>query len=202
MATKTEAASQIRGPMQAEWIERVEEEHNNIHTALEWAISSQKTEPAVRLFAALGWAWEVRAHYNEAYGWLDRIRSLPDLHQYDLIFAGILNHVGRYYWTQNNFGKARLLLEESLALYRALDDKGGLAEGLNALAQLALIQEDVAWATALLSESPGIGYARNVLKKDHYVFVSTYYNGAVQIYDVEALCPLLLPLQGDRDRVF
>lgn len=39
-------------------------------------------------------------------------------------------------------------------------------------------------APRLLSEFGGIGYARMVLKKDQYVFVSTYYSGAIQIIDV------------------
>jgi predicted ATPase len=64
------AEKEIRGPRQAEWIEQIETEHNNNRAALEWAISAQKTDAALRLLWALGWPWEVRGHYNEAYGWL------------------------------------------------------------------------------------------------------------------------------------
>jgi tetratricopeptide (TPR) repeat protein len=135
---------EMRGPRQTEWIERMEEEHNNHRAALEWAVSSQKTESALRLLCALGWSWEVRSHYNEARDWLDKIHTLPGISRYPVLHAQILNHVGRYFWTQGNVSFARAKLEESRALSAQLGKNGipALAETLNWLGLLVLFNDE------------------------------------------------------------
>lgn len=124
---------EMRGPRQAEWIERIENEHDELHAALEWSVASRKTELALRLLCALGWPWEVRGHYREALGWLDRIRSLPDAEDYPPVYARLLNHMGRYWWTQGRIPEAHSLLEKSAALAQSLGAAGelSLAETLN-----------------------------------------------------------------------
>jgi predicted ATPase/DNA-binding XRE family transcriptional regulator len=145
---------EIRGPNQAEWAERIQSEQNNLRAALAWAVSSHKTEQALRLLAALGWPWEIRAHYSEAMLWLERIRALPDVMDYPLPFARLLNHIGRYCWTQDNFQKARALLEESRDICLRLGEAGKpvLAETLNWLGLLEIGQNKEA-ARPLLEQS-------------------------------------------------
>jgi predicted ATPase len=145
---------EIRGPNQAEWAERIQGEQNNLRAALGWAVSSHKTEQALRLLAALGWPWEIRAHYSEAMLWLERIRALPDVMDYPLPFARLLNHIGRYCWTQDNFQKARALLEESRDICLRLGEAGKpvLAETLNWLGLLEIGQNKEA-ARPLLEQS-------------------------------------------------
>ncbi len=132
---------EMRGPSQAEWADRLENEHDNFHAALDWAVSNQKTESALRLLYALGWPWEVRAHYMEAHSWLNKIRALPDVNNYPLILARTLNHIGRYLWTQENTLEANSLLDESRAISMELGAEGELclAETLN---WLGLVVED------------------------------------------------------------
>lgn len=135
----------IRGPHQAEWIERLESEHNNNRVALEWAVSTQNTESALRLFSALGWTWEVRGRYNEARDWLEKIRALPNLHQYPLLVVQTLNHIGRYFlWAQDNFLTGLQMLEESQEISTRLGEAGEffLAETLNWLGLLTLFNEE------------------------------------------------------------
>lgn len=138
------AEKEMRGPRQVEWIERIEAEHNNNRAALEWSVSSQKTESAFRLIKALGWSWEVRGHYNEARDWLDKICTLPDVYQYPVLYAQILNHVGRYFWTQGDVSFARASLEESRLIAYQLGEAGIqlLAETLNWLGLLVLFHDE------------------------------------------------------------
>jgi non-specific serine/threonine protein kinase len=138
------AEKEMRGPRQAKWIERIEAEHNNNRAALEWSVSSQKTESALRLLWALGWSWEVRGHYNEARDWLERICTLPNVAQYPALYAQILNHVGRYFWTQGDVSFARASLEESRLIAYPLGESGipHLAETLNWLGLLVLFHEE------------------------------------------------------------
>lgn len=142
---------EMRGPSQSEWADRLESEHDNFHAALDWAVSNQKTEPALRLLCALGWPWEVRSHYTEAYGWLNKIRTLPDVSNYPLILARTLNHIGRYLWTQENIHEAQSLLEESRAISLKLGVEGELclAETLN---WLGLVVDDANTTRSILEE--------------------------------------------------
>lgn len=133
LALAEEGDAEMRGPSQAEWIERLESEHDNFRAALEWCVSSQKTESALRLLCALGWPWEIQSHFNEARNWFDKIRPLTDIAEYPAIYARVLNHIGRHSWVQGKFRDARDLLEESRAIALQLKTEGELilAENLN-----------------------------------------------------------------------
>ena len=141
----------MRGPSQAKWADLLESEHDNFHAALDWAVSDQNTEFALRLLCALGWPWEVRGHYTEAHGWLNKIRALPDVSHYPLILARTLNHIGRYLWTQKNIPEANSLLEESRAISLKLGVEGELclAETLN---WLGLVLDDTEATRSILEQ--------------------------------------------------
>ncbi len=142
---------EMRGPSQAKWADLLESEHDNFHAALDWAVSDQNTESALRLLCALGWPWEVRGHYTEAHGWLNKIRALPDVSHYPLILARTLNHIGRYLWTQKNIPEANSLLEESRAISLKLGVEGELclAETLN---WLGLVLDDTEETRSILEQ--------------------------------------------------
>lgn len=128
-----EGDAAMRGPRQGSWIDRLEDEHDNIRAALEWGISQHETEASLRILCAVGWPWEVRGHYSEALAWLERIQKLGDVNDYPLVYARLLNHMGRYCWVQEKLAEARLLLEESERVLLQLGDAGelNLAETLN-----------------------------------------------------------------------
>lgn len=135
--------AEIRRPSQVESARRVEREQDNFRAALAWSVASHKTESALGLLSNLGWHWELQAHYREAHDWLIRIRSLPDAGQHPLLYAKVLNHIGRYFWTQETFEEARTMLGESRTLASALgaDGETTLAEACNWLALLVTFQD-------------------------------------------------------------
>jgi tetratricopeptide (TPR) repeat protein len=150
-----QGAREMRGPNQVEWINRLENELDNIRAALEWSLSSHRTEAALRLLGALGWPWEVRSHYREARNWLEKIRSLPDFERFPASYARLLNHIGRHSWTQGNFRDGRALLEESRAIALKLETQGEqiLAETLNWLGAVALFfEKDIDKAASLFQD--------------------------------------------------
>lgn len=140
LALAEQGDKEMRGPRQAEWADRIQNELNNMRVALEWAVANGKTEIALRLIYALGWPWEIRGHYLEAHTWLERIRALPDVKVYPLLLSGVLNHIGRYELVQRRALQARVLLEESCALASGLGAEGEqrLADALNWLGLLEL----------------------------------------------------------------
>ncbi len=172
--------AEIRGAGQVESARRVEGEQDNFRAALGWSVASQQTESALRLLSNLGWHWELQAHYREAHGWLMKIRALPDVEKYPLWYARALNHIGRYFWTQETFEEARTMLEESRTLMTAFgaDGETTLADANNWLALLLTFQDrDFAQARSLCEQSLNL-CERN--KYDWGIALSTFHLGLVE----------------------
>jgi predicted ATPase/transcriptional regulator with XRE-family HTH domain len=135
-----QADKQIHGPDQANWLNLLEMEHNNFRTTLDWCVSQQKTESALRLLGALGEAWHIRCHHYEARSWFNKIRTLPDTKDYPAYYASLLNHLGRHNWVLGDMREARTLLEESQEIWLGLGSGGerGLAETFRWMGAVAL----------------------------------------------------------------
>src|SRR5205823_4439375 len=56
---------ELRGPQQAAWFTRLEREHDNLRTALDWCEAQGYAEPAFRLAGALWWFWSAHGHVGE-----------------------------------------------------------------------------------------------------------------------------------------
>jgi predicted ATPase/transcriptional regulator with XRE-family HTH domain len=137
---------EIHGPSQIEWGNHLEGEHGNFRAALDWSVSSQNTEAAARLLCDLGWPWFVRGHYEEAQYWLEKIRALPDIHNYPYSYAALLHPMGIFYWTRHKAEKALSLWEESKSIALGLGEAGEpiLAQSLNWIGLLLLFEYDQA----------------------------------------------------------
>jgi predicted ATPase/class 3 adenylate cyclase len=61
----------LRGPEDAEWLERLEAEHDNMRAALSWVLEQGEVELALRLGGSLWMFWEARGHYSEGRRWLE-----------------------------------------------------------------------------------------------------------------------------------
>jgi predicted ATPase/DNA-binding SARP family transcriptional activator len=59
------AESYLRGGDQLTWLNRLTEDHDNLHAALRGAIGAGDAEVATRLVAALGWYWWLHGHRAE-----------------------------------------------------------------------------------------------------------------------------------------
>jgi predicted ATPase len=124
VAIAEQAASEIHGPKQIEWLNRIDTEHDNFRAALGRSISQGNTGTALRLLDAFGWPWEMRCYYSEVQDWLEKIRKLPDVNEYPVHYSSVLSHIGRQVWTQENYDKAHTLLSESLAIASAAGEMG------------------------------------------------------------------------------
>lgn len=73
------AKAQIRGPEQRRWLERLEQDHDNIRAALAWSTdpNNQAAKLGLRLCAALGYFWDMHGHASEGRRWLQAALELP-----------------------------------------------------------------------------------------------------------------------------
>ncbi|WP_308378060.1 BTAD domain-containing putative transcriptional regulator [Streptomyces sp. ISL-98] len=59
----------LRGPLQAEWLERFEAEHENVRTALRTAVALREEQEALCLALSMSWFWQLRGHLADARTW-------------------------------------------------------------------------------------------------------------------------------------
>jgi predicted ATPase/DNA-binding SARP family transcriptional activator/DNA-binding CsgD family transcriptional regulator len=131
-----EADKESSGPGHARWLDRLESEHDNLRSALDWSLEVGDAELSLRLAGALWLFWFTRGYSTEGLGWLEKAISQggPPAPR-----AKVLNGAGWIVMFQGDFETAKTVLEESLALYRELNDEEGVASSLSFLGHVALL---------------------------------------------------------------
>jgi len=145
------AESGLTGAWQGWWLARLETELDNLRAAIRWSLE-EEPEACLRLAGAL---WEfcyMRGHYGEGREWLEGALaragdSSPASYARALAGAGILDLL------QCEYDRAISLLEESLAIFRKLEDRSGVGSVLQSLGSIARERGRYAEAENLHSES-------------------------------------------------
>src|SRR5712692_3897810 len=153
---------ELRSGQQREWLDRLQREIENLRAALKWAQDNREVELGLRLGGALGLFWYMRGYLSEGCAWLEALlaqdcenvgETLPLAQQVSRdVRARALNSVGMLAAEQGNYGRAALLVEESMALFQELGDKRGRAAALNVRGIVAKYQGDYGRAIALHEE--------------------------------------------------
>ncbi|HYP41911.1 MAG TPA: hypothetical protein VEX13_16255, partial [Chloroflexia bacterium] len=121
------------------WIERLDEEQDNLRAALEWSISPQgDPEIGLRLAGSLGWYWYFRSHLSEGCQWLERVLSCAPASKHSSARAKTLNAQARLAMHMSRFAEAQPWLEESVAICRQAGDRRELAFALALLGLIAV----------------------------------------------------------------
>jgi predicted ATPase/class 3 adenylate cyclase/DNA-binding CsgD family transcriptional regulator len=142
--TLAEAAEpELVGQQQAMWLERWEQEHDNLRAAMRWSLEQeggdeggQRKEMALRLSAALRRFWLMHGHISEGRSFLEQALTasrgmLASVRANALLAAASLAVY------VDDYDQVEKLCEESLALYRELGDKAGIAFSLYLLGPAA-----------------------------------------------------------------
>jgi predicted ATPase len=135
------------------WLDRLEQELDNIRAALGWGLEHGEVETAARVSAALCSFWDLRDHLREGVERMEAALASRDIWP-PAVRAKALAVTGRLRWRlEGPTGHARARWTESLALYRALGDQHGIASILTDMARAAVEGGNTTEATALLEES-------------------------------------------------
>ena len=156
LALAEEAEPKLIGAEQAEWLQRLEDEHQNLLAGLNWSLAEAGVEGGLRLCAALQRFWWTRGHLAEGQEWCARVLSKAGPDQRTRERANVLNAAGVLAFYQGDYPAARVRHEESLAIRRQLGDRRGVAESLSNLGTAARAQSDIVSARALHEESLAI----------------------------------------------
>ena len=220
-----EAEPHTGAPDQLYWMRRIEQERENLQTALQWMLNQKETEMA---FCLLGAAWR---YYNMLNLW-DEIETWTDralAQGAQLESAARMKTLWGAYWLaarQNDRPKSWALAEEGLRLARKLEDRRlvGLLlqcmsnelyhhnrydEALQATEESLRIfrelgdQEEVAWAlghrSAFFSQLGDLAKGREILLESLSTFRAIGNDWAVE--QVLRDLALLLLRQGDLEQV-
>jgi predicted ATPase/DNA-binding XRE family transcriptional regulator len=156
LALAEKASPEMRGPSQHQWLDRLAQEHPNLRAALGWARETQSIECGLRLGSALWWFWQLYGHAREGRQWLEHFLSVPQTPETvrgKTLRADALKGAGNLAWVQADHEAARLLLAESLELYRAQSNLRGIAHVLNTRGMIADERGEFSRAVALFEES-------------------------------------------------
>lgn len=143
IALAERAEPELLGADPQPWLERLEQEHNNLRAALGWLLEADETDLAVGLAAALWRFWEIRGYLREGSRWL----ALTSARGHDPERrAKALNALGVFAFRQGALEAATDALQESLKLRRELGALPGIAVALSNLGMLAWGHGDYATA--------------------------------------------------------
>jgi tetratricopeptide (TPR) repeat protein len=136
-ALGAEAEPHVWGSGQAEWVRRLEREHDNLRAALGWLRDRGEVESAVRLAVAIGNFWYIRSHYEEGARWVESLLASPCAVT-PAVRVRALYRAGVFAWARGDASRCGALGEEALVLAPAAGDVEGIALGLSLRAYAAL----------------------------------------------------------------
>jgi predicted ATPase len=176
---------------QAEWLDRLEIEHDNFRMALDYLIRTGDAEWGLRMGAALFRFWEMREHLTEGRDVMARLLSLEGTATRPKLRARMLFATAVLAGEQGDYSAARQLFEDSLETCLELNDSPGVAVALNALAVNARDRGDLPAASLLfercvaiwrdLGDSPDI--ARALSNLGNVAKLQGEYPRAFSLYD-------------------
>jgi predicted ATPase len=160
VAWAAQATAQLFGAQSHVWLERIELEHDNLRAALRWLLDHQQAEQAGRIGGALMRFWDARGYVGEGRQWLNLI--LHDAAKLsEAVRAQALYAAGWLALRQGDYATATPSFEESLRLFRSLEEPVGMAAALHGLGGVALELVDYARAQNYFAESLALRRAVN-----------------------------------------
>jgi predicted ATPase/DNA-binding CsgD family transcriptional regulator/Tfp pilus assembly protein PilF len=152
LALAEAAERELQGERQSMWLNRLEQEHDNLRAALQWSLDQTDLDIAARLASALWQFWHIRGYMSEGQRWFKTILAHQDrlpaaLRARVLLGAGVLAQ------RQGAYEQAAHLLTTSLALWQEQGYDKYSADALYFLGTVAYSQNDYERARAYFGES-------------------------------------------------
>ncbi len=162
LALVEQGEPELRGSHQVQWLDQLRTEQDNLRAALAWGDRMASGDAAsgevwmaqsLRLTGALCGFWELQGHLEEGRRWTESMLALPGAGSPTAQRAKVLSGAGSLAEEQGDYSAARGFYEESLGIWRHLDDRAGIAKTLKDLGNISGHQGDDAGAQSLYAES-------------------------------------------------
>ena len=156
MQLAEEAEPYLDGPQQVVWLERLEREYDNIRTALRWSREQGgmrgNWETALRLAIALRRFWMMRGYWNEGRRFFEQALA-ESIGVVGPLRARALSAAATLADYQGDYRRGETLCQESLAIWKALQDMRGMAFSLYRLASMSSERGNFSLARSLYEEA-------------------------------------------------
>ncbi|HYM81752.1 MAG TPA: protein kinase [Candidatus Limnocylindria bacterium] len=153
LAVAETAERKLVGPDQGRWFADLEVEHENLLAAFAWCAQVEGgVDMGLRLSGSIARFWSAHGHLETGRRTLDEALRRDGARTPSQARATALVRAGGLAIYQCDYASARPLVEESLATYRALGDRKGVARSLSGLGTVATYQGDLAAARRFSEE--------------------------------------------------
>ena len=157
LALAEEAGHHLAGPEQVSWFDRLDRELENLRAVLQHTMiggDEQEVELALRLGTTLSWFWYVRGHESDGSRWLEWVQAeRRGSVMMRIRAAQALNQAARLAIWRDEYELAQTLSNESLTLYREVNDIQGMAWALYWLGDATQDRSDYATAHTRYEEA-------------------------------------------------
>ncbi len=131
----------VQAAQSAEWLDRLEEEHDNLRAAMRWSLDNDPSM-AVRLAVALRNFWLLHSHLSEGYAWLKSASEHSGRLPAPLRFK-LMNGLGLVARWRGDYETAGNAYAVGLAAGQEADDKQGIALSSRGLGLVAMQQGEI-----------------------------------------------------------
>lgn len=151
LALVEQAAPFLKNTQLIVWLAKLDQELDNLRTALQWLIDQQETDLALRFAEAFGKFCGLRGYWHEEQRLLNATLQLP-VTQQQKIRGKVLRRAGHLAYRLRDLKQARTLLEQSVICSRATGDQQNLVGALSSLGLVLYRQNELDAAYQLLKE--------------------------------------------------
>jgi tetratricopeptide (TPR) repeat protein len=174
LAIADQARTGIYGPRSLETLSSLDVARDNLYASLNWLIRTptdpEAAERALRLVSALCGYWSARGFFAESRQWIEQV--LPLSSAKSSTRAHVLLVSANAAIRQDDWEAAEVLIEESMSIYKNLNDRTGIAQAVNALGRLNDVKGD--YTTARNLHKQGLELAREI--DDPHVIAASLLN--------------------------
>jgi predicted ATPase/class 3 adenylate cyclase len=140
------------------WLARLDDEHDNLRAALDWAERTGDADAGLRTATAIWRFWQQRGHLSEGRARLARLLAMPSAAARGPLRARALGALGGVAYWQNDTPGTRAAYVESVDIAREVSDPKLLAATLLDLSFIPFMERDADRAESILQE--GLAFAR------------------------------------------
>ena len=152
MELSQKAEPEINGKNAKQWLDILEADHENFLSVIECSININKSEKGARAASALGKFWAIRGYFTAGRRLQENL--LKNLEGADESVIGkSLNWLAEFAYHQGDYKQSRKYSEESMVLFRNLNNKQGIAIISGRLGSISEHQGDYESARKLFEES-------------------------------------------------
>jgi predicted ATPase/class 3 adenylate cyclase/Tfp pilus assembly protein PilF len=147
------AAPELFRPDQTMWFDRLEREHDNVRSALEWALTDGDVEAGLRLAGAIWRFWYVRGYFVEGRALLDALLERGAPTSQGARATALVGDGSLAVYGLGDYAAGCARLEDALRIYRSLGNDHEAAVVLKVLGVAAFSQGEFDRARDLYEQS-------------------------------------------------